>query len=1067
MTTGPSFRAILRVEKSSASEEIKRRFSTTVFLPSTEKVEIEGDAAFADSKRSTRSGTLSAVGGVEGKVCVCETLGGDALKEALLYAKMGKAIALIVTQEPDERVDIPTILISRDQLRSFKDELEGALVSITYTSGSYETHPVTFVLQSFDDEEGEWDGKIHVSANTTDHRDIERGMVCEARFYLNNRHDIVEFVNKDYMANRVCLVGDDCNSDRHFAQIVRLAAQYGATALFTTYEKPPLRNIPLPVVVVGKKHFHQMKKLGMVVYFNYKSDSQSEVASESEPQATLAAPKASPKNGSKSPSKHTPRRHAEPAKKSNWSWGILGDAVTTVGRSVGLMKYSPESKKRFKAIVANGTDWLKDVQLYFQAIELLKWVDSVEDSQDRLTELAALSEAIDDMINENSGVGDVLMVHFCAELRHMLTREASRQLMENAVKLIKNIEIDESDPISSSLDLDTTDLNQYIIDLVTYLSNQPSNKGSMKGFVLNALWIRVYHCQSLKKGRWDNLKAIATRTLFKDEQETLLTFMTLPQFNTLAICTATSFQDICAFFSGEDKISVSRAAIDGLLRLYQSDGTERIDWQKEFGSIREVTAFTILDRFEIETIGFDILKAEAIFINAIIQNIERKPTLAFGDFGCVYDCLRIDSKLNDLATELMMKSICSSLQDWQEVPSPTSVSWLLQMDIGRHLLSERRGFIALKSYIEERLIKRYYKQDREKLVLLGRISRSFFACGSCTDEEAATVMKNAIRKFVNTSQDYYKLCLTAIDVSQNMQDIFYDEDNSNLPSTIGEIFIRETGICSTIRSEPAQLRNVTSRLRSRPQGRLSHFMYQELVRGLKGECKNIDSAIYFHESAWKGDFGQSPDSRNIVYEIIISSFGNWDPSSITDLLKVEAPLLRTIHGVLVSISAEESCEEIHQKASSVCLDSIRSIAGKWREKFEKETCNVTELQTAKNNLTDAKQEVLSNILASQFPSASDIDEKIAEIENLIETIRSTLHFSVTKDDDIFTLSIRDLATHYRIKIDSSLSHLISKYLSGVDPNVDLCSIRRESKHIINFVSAHKTELQAASHFRFF
>eukprot|EP00985_Skeletonema_marinoi_P026986 scaffold21413_cov72-Skeletonema_marinoi.AAC.2 len=1037
MTTGPSFRAILRVEKSSASEEIKRRFSTTVFLPSTEKVEIEGDAAFADSKRSTRSGTLSAVGGVEGKVCVCETLGGDALKEALLYAKRGEAIALIVTQEPDERVDIPTILISRDQLRSFKDELKGALVSITYTSGSYETHPVTFVLQSFGVEEDalEWDGKIHVSANTTDHLDIEREFVSEAIIFSDHRGDIVEFLNKDSMVGRVCLVGG-CNSDRHFTQILRLAAQYGAAALFTTYENPPRRNIPLPVVVVEKKHFHRMK-LGAMVTFNYKSDSQRK-ASKLEPQATLAAPKSyasALQDGSKSPSKHTPRRHAKPAKKNNWGWGILGDAVTTVGRSVGLMKYSPESKERFEAIVANGTDWLKDVPLYFQAIELLKWVDSVEDSQDRLTELAALNEAIDGMINENSVVGDVLMVHFCAELRHMLTREASRQLIENAVKLIKNIKIDESDPISSSLDLDTTDLNQYIIDLVTYLSNQPSNKGSMKGFVLNALWIRVHHCQSVKMGRWDNLKAIATRTLFKDEQETLLTFMTLPQFNTLAVCTATSFKDICAFFSGEDTFSVLSAAIPGLLQLYQSDHTKRIDWQEEFGSIREVTAITLFDRFEIKTIGFDILKAETIFINVIVQNIERKPSLAFNDFGCVYDCLRVDSKLNDLATELMMKSICSSLQDKREVPSPTSVSGLLQMDIGRHLLSERRGFIALKSYIEDRLIKRYYKQDREKLVLLGRISRSFFACGSCSDEEAVTVMLNAIRKFVNSSQDYYKLCLTAIDVSQNMQDIFYDEDNSNLPSKIGEIFIRETGMCSTIRSEPAQLRNVTSRLRSRPQGRLSHFMYQELVRGLKSECKNIDSAISFHESAWKGDFGQSPDSRNIVYEIIISSFSNWDPSSITDLLKVETPLLRTIHGVLVSISAEENCEEIHQKASSVCLDSIRSIAGKWREKFEKEKCNVTELQTARNNLTDAKQEVLSNILTSQFPSPSDIDEKIAEMENLIETIRSSLHFSVTKDDDIFTLSIRDLATHYRIKmIDSPLSHMIPKYLSGADPN---------------------------------
>lgn len=1008
---------------------------------------------------------------VEGKVCVCETLGGDALKEALLYAKSEKALALIVTEEPEKSVDVPTILISRDQLRSIKDDLPGAVVSVFYTSGSYDAHSATFILQSFCMDEAnfdEWDGKIFVPVGTTDHLDLEHEWVYEAVAFRNEQGGIVEFLNKNEMAGSICLVGD-CTSDRQFTQILRLAAQYGATALFTTYASPPLHDIPLPVVVVEKKLFHQMKKPLMKVFFKYRSDAQSK-ASKLESKATLTAEMsyASALQGgaSKSSSKKSDPQ-AKPVKKNYWE--IFGDAVVGVGRTVGLMKYFPQSKERFNAILAKGTSWSNDLHLYLEAIELLVWVDSVEDSQDRLTELEALNEALRDMINDHSGVGDVMIVSFCAKLHHSLSPGASLRLMTAAVEMITNIKIDESDSISAYVDVDAANVDKYIAKLAQFLSGRPLNKGSMKGFVLNALWIRVHHCQSLKNGLWDSLQAIATRTFFKDEQETLLSFVPLPLFNTLAVRTAASFQDVCVFFSGEDKVSVLRAAIPGLLRLYRDDRTARTDWQKEFGSIREVTALTLLDRFEVETGDNEISKAETNFINRIVQCIERNPTqVFFSDCECVYDCLRVESNLSDIVTELMMKSIRSSLEDWHDVLSPTSVCELLQMNIGRNLLSDSKGFFALKSYTEHGLFKRYRGQDKEKLVLLGRINSSLSKCESCTDEEAANVILDAIRSCIITSGNCYELCLTVMGISQRTQDIFNDGHNSNLPSLIGKMFIRETGICSTIRSSPSKLRNVTSRLQSRPDGSLSHFLHQALVRGLKDECKNIDNAISFYESFCESDSGHSIESRNIVYEIVINSFGNWNPSSIIDLLNFDAPLLKAIHDILVTISSEGGCEESHQKQSSDCLESMRDVADNWREKkFEKDKLNMTELMMAKRVMTDAKQEVLTNFVGgSQFPSPSDIDEKVAEMNDLVETIRSSLTFSVTKDNDTFTRSFLDLATLNRI-IEYPLSRLISRYFSGADPGVDLCSIRRDSKHILDFVSAHKKELQAAAHFQVF
>ena len=1067
--TGPTHGAILRVETKSASGEFTRRIATTVFLPSTDKVDIKGRAVFADPKRSTRSGSFIADGGVEGKVCVCDTYGIQDVERALSYAKREGALALIVTEKPKQEVNIPTILISRDQLRLIKDDLRGSVVSVSYTSGSYESLSVAFVLQNprSDKDALKWDGKIRVpAANTPDHLHLKPGLLSKALLLRNWMGDIAEFLNKDDMAGNVCLVGDS-TSDRDIKEIAGLAAQYGATALFTTY-KEPLRDIPLPVVVVEREIFNELKKPDVMVSFEYKSDVQ-RTASEPESKA-----KSSPKSyasaltgsASESSSKKTALPQPKPGK--SWTERIFDTTERILDTIQSLVKYTPQSNSMFKALVANGTSWSRDVHLYHEATELLVWIRSVKNEQDRLLELESLNMAIGDMINDHSGTGDVMIVAFCAKLHDLLSHEhqapLQRLLMENTVKLIENIKIDESVSISSIVD--TADLDQYVTDLADYLSSLPRNKGNMIGFVLNALWIRVHHCQSLKNGRWDCLHKISTLMLFKDEQKTLLSFMSSFQFNTLAICAATSFRDICAFFCGEHEISVLRLAFDGLLQLYQNNKSNRNEWQREFGSIREVTAITLLDRLKVET-GYHDIHIFEKFINLIVQHIERDRSRAFTDFGCVYDCLRVDSTLSDYVMELMMKSICSSLEDRRGVPSPTSVSELLKMNIGRQILLDRKGFTALKSCFERWfLIKRHCGQEKEILILLGRISSSFFNSECCTDEEAVTMILETIRTCINTSQDCFELCLTAIDVSQNVQDIFHDGDNSNLPLSIGKIFIRETGICSTIRSSPSLLSTVTSRFQSMPNGSLSSFLYQELVLGLKDECKDIVNAMSFYEAFCKGDNGHSA-LQNIVYDVVINSFGNWNPSNLIDLLNFEAPLLKTIHHVLFTITTEECGEKINKKKGSDCLGILCAVADKWREKFEKDRLSMMELQLARSVLTDAKQEVLTNVVGTHFPSPSDIDEKFAEMKNSFEIIRSSLTFSVTKDDDTFTLSISDLATHYRIKIESPLSHLISKYLSDVDPDVDLGSIRQDSKYILEFVRANEKQLQAASHFRYF
>ena len=1062
--TGPSHRVILSVEKSSSTGVIKRCFSTKVFLPSTDNVEIKDVAAvMAETRRATRSGSFGALGGIEGKICVCETKDIGSLKDALLYAKKGKALAMIVTKEPTQLVTVPTVLISFDQLRRIKGDLPRGFISLTYTSGSYDTLQATLVLQRMGVEEGLLAGRIHVPTNTMDHHVHDQGWTCEAVLLRNREGKIVEFLNKDDIAGKMCLV-EGCKDNHDFTQVVKLSGQYGAIALLTTYENPPLQDIPLPVVVVKKNHYRQMNQAGMKVCFKYKSNAQKRLPS-LESQALPAAPPKSyvsaVQDGLKSPS----NRQSQTKHENKSFFGRMSSAVTDVGRSIGILKYTPESDTKFKTIVAAGTDWSKDLRLYYDALDLLEWIGSIKKEEDRQAELEALNRAIGDMINDHNGRGDIMMIAFCAQLRHMLSPGASRQLLlENTIELIKNIKIDGNESTSFSLDSKRDDLDKFVGELVKNLSTKSLSKSSLKGFVVNALWIQIHQCQSFKIGRWNPSKSIPVHSIIMDERETLLTFISLSRFNTLAMYTATSFQDICAFFSGESKVIVLRMGIKSLQRLYKNDKTSRMEWQEKFGLMKECTAISLLDRFDVEN-DDNTSTTETDFIKCIIERIERNRFRAFGDFDCIYKSLQIDSQLIDVTTEMMIKSICTHLRDRRSVPSPTTVSELLKTDIGRCLLWNQQGFNTLKSYVEQGLFSSY-GEEKEKLALLGEVYSSFVQSEFCSKDDASTSILNAIRNCIRNTQDHYSLFLSVMDVSQHIQDVFYDGDEPSFTSFIGEMMVRESSICSTIRSSPSMLSHVTSRLQARTQGRLSHFLYQELVSGLKSECEAVESALTFYESVLEGDIGLPSDARNIVYEIILSSFRSKNPSSVHDLINFTAPILKKIHGALVTISTDKSCGEIYYMESDACLDVIQSVVRKWYEQFEKDKLNRAELLQVSSILTYADQEVLTSILGSHFPSPNDIGEKNVEMEALIETTRSSLHFSVAKDDDTFTVSIHDLASHYRIKIDSPLSQLILKYLSNSNPDVDLSSIRRESKYILDFMSSHEKELQAASHFRF-
>ena len=200
-----SYKIILKVERASASDEMTRRFSAKVMLPSSEKVDVMGGAVLADKKqRSTRSGLFMAEGGVDGRVCVCDTYGRIDVDQALSYAKENGALALIVTEEPMKHsVGVPTIIISRDNLHHIKEDLPGAVVSVSYTSGSYSSIPVSLALIGTDEETVEWKGNMRFPTNTTDHLDLDAAYVSKAILNKKYNGEIAEFLNKDEMAGSV------------------------------------------------------------------------------------------------------------------------------------------------------------------------------------------------------------------------------------------------------------------------------------------------------------------------------------------------------------------------------------------------------------------------------------------------------------------------------------------------------------------------------------------------------------------------------------------------------------------------------------------------------------------------------------------------------------------------------------------------------------------------------------------------------------------------------------------------------------------------------------------------
>ena len=117
---------------------------------------------------------------------------------------------------------------------------------------------------------------------------------------------------------------------------------------------------------MGREIFNELKKPDVMVSFKYKSHVQ-RTASEPESKA-----KSSPKSyasaltgsASESSSKKTALPQPKPAKTNNWG-GWIFDTIQS------LVKYTPQSNSMFKAIVANGTSWSRDVHLYHKATELL------------------------------------------------------------------------------------------------------------------------------------------------------------------------------------------------------------------------------------------------------------------------------------------------------------------------------------------------------------------------------------------------------------------------------------------------------------------------------------------------------------------------------------------------------------------------------------------------------------------------------------------------------------------------------------------------------------------------
>ncbi|KAL7555253.1 hypothetical protein ACHAWF_018911 [Thalassiosira exigua] len=1091
MVVSSSVQVLVEIEQGTA---IKRWLSQALVPLGKHplSIDVSGKAFYAQLERKTRSSEhrFSESSGEEarGKICVCESFDTRSTDQAVQFAEKFGSRALLVAHEPDVGVTVPTVLVSQQQ---FKDigGFPDATISVVYISGSYKALDVMIEAKrvSIDSKPVDWQSKMFVSTSMAEKAssNLTFGvMVDAARLIFRGPDNKIAHDDYSQFSGKVCLFHACYHGDTN--QAVEIFTGCGARALFICCKEAPdwcSIRLSLPVVLVDREQFGALKRAGglysddLGVTFSYGESNSTAKGNEVDPPSHVPSPlppsdsesTISPRKessyaeaaqrGANSHQSHQEERNfgRDPPESPGFWGGVVNNVTSVVGNvTKAFVGYSPKSKDDFNSILRRGgTSWSYDGPphtSFVDAMTILARIRKLKSKTEQQDEIKVLVEAICKMTEKQSFVGDVLVMVFSAQIFSLKLEHSEVINLTNAmVVMVESILVDPKGPKPlKEMPNHRKILEQRLCLLTRSLSGR--NRSNLQKFVLNVIWIRCDHCVALRDGLWTDLKQVTSLEYIERSQETILSFMDHAQFNTLIITSiARNLADVCNYFDKADTVPIRFKAVGKLREMYERNQMTKQEWMNEFGVSRELTMLKLVERLEATA-------STRTLIGAVVNDASFDSAHTFQGLDDIYSSLDTDCKLHDVIIDEIATSLRRSLNKrWMSCPTPAEVSDVLQTHVGL-LLINKEGWNSITAFCSR--LARTHHSEKDNLKLIGHIFDLFVGLQDWTDKSSLIdELMGVLSQCVTSSPSGpHAFAVNAFEVANCWRDIFTDpeeEDSQLLCSLLGHLVISRSGLAAHIFQNPSKLLDITGLHYGTSSGKtFSECLSKELIQQLTLQCTKIENAVNFCINA-SSSTGQTADLKGLCSDIIMKSFSQWRPSSLTMLLQVDGQTLKHAHQYL-----GESTEGMMHAGS------IERIISSWISDYSDNGIDVHVIGQVSCVVTEEKGDVLAEISGEAFPTKIALEEKMAAIESMIDTIRHLLTFSSQKDGASCSYSLLDLATTYRIKDEngSFVSDMIAKYLHGTDPVVSLANLHRDRDRADAFLHSWSKELHAATYF---
>ena len=1036
-----------------------RRWLSSAIVPLGENpstFNISGEAVIAKYETKTRSSKYAfstSSDDIIGKVCVCGSFDTRSADEAVEYASDYGAQALLVRNEPDIGVTIPTMLMSDEQFKYIEDHPR-ATISAVYISGSYTSIDATLRIQKMSSEMStessnqsiQLKRKMFVPTTMLNNTisDLDFRTIIQAHPFRTDK--IISDLGED-VSGKICLFETIHSGDADRA--IQLATEHGASALILCCkDSPDWSNLTIPSLTIGKDDFEELKRTGLLskdlgVTISY-GEVDTVIEQRKDPPSSIPLDRHQTQES---------QQERDPPESTSFSARVINYAKKA------FLGYSPKSKEEFKAIISKGTSWSYDgpgSSSFREAMSILDRIRKVDSSDDQEKELKVLIQTVHEMTQRIEFVGDVLVLLFCAHIlsvkESMRIRLPTFELFNAMIVIMNRIIIDpEVSPPKNNNDRQV--LDRCMIQLVQHIANQQSRISNHTTFVVNALWIRVYICDELRDGIWKDLGRVTSLKYIESHKETILQFMEPHKFNTVVLTSIPSdLIDICIFFQ-ETKVPILPSALQKLKELYERNKLTREMWKSKIDDTRELTMLDLIGRLSVRGKG-EI--AKQVIIRSVIDRASFGSTNSFQELFIIYSSLKTSHKNYDMVCDVIKESICTSLESrLRSCPTPEDVSSIFQSALC-YLLMNKKCWGSLMAFA-----KASHKEE-SNFELFGHIY--LFICQMEHEDQLAYVNEliNTIChciKSTKRSKDAY--AVAAFQVASKWRDIFSspEEQTLSIRPHLGKLIISETGIASTLRRDPSMLYDIPSFQIDNDGNSLLDILVCELVQDLNAQCSKIEDAVSLCNGI-NSVHAQESSLGKVASDSILKSFASWNPTSLCELLEVDGSTLVQAYTLLSSLSHGDVEKGIEFS------NKIKSIVLRWKSSYNNDDCDEVQLGIISRALTEEKRKALENVSEVDFPTKTEIKKKISSIKNIIEEIRSLLTIHSLKDEAPISHSILDLATAYRVNTnDGSLfSELISTFFCGIDPIISLASLNESKDIVASFLKEHERELQAAVHF---